>query len=69
MRVVFANHGLKAWLFLVGLMSLIAPAPARAQPYDLPATWGGDVLSRARRSARVAVARHRLLFGMSAEIA
>jgi hypothetical protein len=69
MRRVFGNHGLKAWLFLVGLTSLIAPAPARAQPYDLPATWGGDILSRARRPARVAVACRRPLFGMSAEIA
>jgi hypothetical protein len=69
MRMVFANLGLKAWLFLVGLTPLIARDPARAQPYDLPATWGGDILSRARRPARVAVARRRLLFGMSAEIA
>jgi hypothetical protein len=48
MRVVFANQGLKAWLFHIGLATLIAPAPAWAQPYDLPATWGGDTLTRPR---------------------
>jgi len=49
MREVFANHhGLRAWIFLLGLTLLIAPGPARAQPYDLPATWGGDILTRPR---------------------
>jgi porin len=48
MRGRARNHGLAAWLFLVGLAWLFAPNPAGAQPYDVPATWGGDILSRSR---------------------
>jgi porin len=48
MREVCTNNSLKAWLLLVGLALLVAPDPAGAQPYDLPDTWGGDILSRPR---------------------
>jgi porin len=48
MRVVRTNIGLMARLFLIGLVLLVAPDLARAQPYELPATWGGDIFSRPR---------------------
>jgi len=48
MRVIFASHRLNAWLFLVGLALLVAPDLARAQPVDVPDTWGGDISSRPR---------------------
>jgi len=48
MRVIFASHGRIAWLFLVGLALLVAPDLARAQPVDVPDTWGGDIWSRPR---------------------
>lgn len=35
-------------LALVGLASLVSSLPARAQPVDVPATWGGDFSSRPR---------------------
>jgi porin len=40
----------KALLVFVGLAFTVAPAPASAQPVDVPATWGGDVWSRPRLS-------------------
>jgi len=39
-----------AWIFLAALILLVAPAPARAQPYETPNTWGGDIMSRPRLS-------------------
>jgi porin len=36
------------WIFLGGLILLVAPCLARAQPYDVPATWGGDLSTRPR---------------------
>jgi porin len=49
MPVMWLLKHLKAWMTLVGLIVLFAPDhPARAQPYDLPDTWGGDILSRPR---------------------
>jgi porin len=48
MRVVNINIGLKAWIFLIGLILLVAPDLARAQPYPTPDTWGGDILTRPR---------------------
>ena len=48
MRRVFAYAGLRAWLLLIGLALLAAADPAKAQPYEVPATWGGDILSRSR---------------------
>jgi porin len=39
---------MKAWLVLAGLLVLLVPDGAGAQPYDLPATWGGDIFSRPR---------------------
>jgi porin len=48
MRASGANRTRIAWLFLVGLGLLVAPDPASAQPYDVPATWGGDIWSRPR---------------------
>src|ERR1700687_6026187 len=48
MRRLCTNNSLKAWLFLVGVAMLVPPNPARSQPYDVPATWGGDILSRPR---------------------
>jgi porin len=47
MRRVLASHRLTAWLF-VGLAVLSAPNAAGAQPYPVPPTWGGDILSRPR---------------------
>jgi porin len=35
-------------LVLVGLALTVAPAPARAQPYTVPTSWGGDLSSRPR---------------------
>jgi porin len=48
MRGVRANARLTAWLFLAGLAMLVAPNGARAQPYPVPPTWGGDIFSRPR---------------------
>jgi porin len=39
---------LGGWIFLVGLGLLVAPDLARAQPYETPDTWGGDILTRPR---------------------
>jgi porin len=47
-REISANHVVKTWLFILGLFVLLAPDGALAQPYDLPATWGGDIFSRPR---------------------
>jgi porin len=35
-------------LVLIGVGLTVAGAPARAQPYPVPATWGGDLSSRPR---------------------
>jgi porin len=42
--------GLKAWRFLIGLILILQVAPdlAKAQPYETPDTWGGDILARPR---------------------
>jgi porin len=34
--------------FLLALTALVAPVAATAQPYPVPPTWGGDILSRPR---------------------
>jgi porin len=47
MRAV-SNQRLTAGLLLVGLAVLFAPDAARAQPYPVPPTWGGDIFSRPR---------------------
>jgi porin len=36
------------WRLLVGLALVILSHPTRAQLVDVPATWGGDILSRPR---------------------
>jgi len=36
------------WCLLVGLAFVILSDQASAQPVDVPATWGGDLLSRPR---------------------
>lgn len=48
MRSIFAltSHAVRA--LLLGLAILVAPDAAKAQPYDVPATWGGDFLTRPR---------------------
>jgi porin len=38
----------KAPIFLAGLILLVAPHLAGAQPYETPVTWGGDLWSRPR---------------------
>lgn len=38
----------RAWIFLAGLIMLVAPDIARTQPYEVPETWGGDIWSRPR---------------------
>ncbi|HLY44407.1 MAG TPA: carbohydrate porin [Stellaceae bacterium] len=48
MRTGFVNLGLKAGIFLSGLILLFAPNLAGAQPYETPDTWGGDILTRPR---------------------
>ena len=48
MRRRLVNHHLTAWLFLVGAAMLVASNVASAQPYPVPPTWGGDILSRPR---------------------
>jgi porin len=48
MRVDLGNRRPKAWIFLAGLIVLISPDLARAQPYAVPETWGGDIWSRPR---------------------
>ena len=37
-----------ALLTLLGAVLLLGPIPARAQPVEIPATWGGDLWSRPR---------------------
>jgi hypothetical protein len=48
MRAVLRNHGLKEWIFLAGLILFAVPTLARAQPYETPDTWGGDLWSSPR---------------------
>src|SRR5205814_2306466 len=48
MRGILASLCLRAGLFLVGLAALAAPTSIGAQPYPVPPTWGGDLLSRPR---------------------
>jgi porin len=48
MRGNLGDRRRRAWLFLVGLVVLFAPNYARAQPYEVPETWGGDIWSRPR---------------------
>jgi porin len=48
MSGVLANHARKAQILFVGLILLIVPNLAWAQPYPTPDTWGGDILSRPR---------------------
>jgi porin len=42
-----ANYRRTAWLLLVGI-ALLCSHIAAAQPYPVPPTWGGDLLSRPR---------------------
>ena len=37
-----------AWAIVLGLVVLVMAGPTRAQPIDIPATWGGDFWSRPR---------------------
>ena len=37
-----------AWAIVLGLVVLVMAGPTRAQPVDIPATWGGDFWSRPR---------------------
>ena len=48
MRVNLGNRRPRAWIFLAGLIMLVAPDSARTQPYEVPETWGGDIWSRPR---------------------
>ena len=41
-------HRPVAWLLVTVLTSLFAPSMTTAQPYPVPPTWGGDILSRQR---------------------
>lgn len=38
----------RACLIIVSLFALSPIATVKAQPYDVPATWGGDIFSRPR---------------------
>ena len=61
----FVNTCLTVGLLLAGVGVLVAPHAARAQPYPVPPTWGGDILSRPRVTAKgEALLKHmRMLFG------
>ena len=48
MGVAATRNASKSWFFLVGLVLLIAPNLASAQPVEVPETWGGDFWSRPR---------------------
>jgi porin len=48
MRHAFRNIRLGVLLVLVGATLLVASAPADAQPYPVPPTWGGDFWTRPR---------------------
>ena len=48
MRAAFKEIRLKASIVLVGVILLVASSPARAQPYAVPPTWGGDFWTRPR---------------------
>ena len=48
MRHAGTSNAPKAWISLVGLVLLIAPNLAGAQPVEVPETWGGDIWSRPR---------------------
>jgi porin len=48
MRGILAVRRLTAGLFFASLVALVAPVAASAQPYPVPPTWGGDMLSRPR---------------------
>ena len=48
MRVMSASSAFKILLVLIGLAVLAMTDAAGAQPYDVPSTWGGDILSRPR---------------------
>ena len=45
-------HGMRSARYptmaLLGLALLVGPATARAQPVEVPPTWGGDLWSRPR---------------------
>jgi len=41
-------HATCAWALVLGLVVLVMAGPTRAQPVDIPPTWGGDVWSRPR---------------------
>ena len=48
LRLAATPKILQALVVLVGVVLTVAAAPARAQPYPVPATWGGDLESRPR---------------------
>src|SRR4030088_3815097 len=48
MRPVSRSHRFIASIVLGGVSLLLVSSPARAQPVDVPATWGGDIWSRPR---------------------
>jgi porin len=48
MPLAFKDIRLIAPFFLAGMILVIAPAPAGAQPYPVPPSWGGDFSTRPR---------------------
>jgi porin len=48
MRTILKKNGVRSLLLVVALILLATAGQVRAQPYDVPATWGGDILSRPR---------------------
>ena len=48
MPLAFKNIRSITSILLAGIILLIESAPARAQPYPVPPTWGGDFSTRPR---------------------
>jgi len=47
MRLHLGTHrAICAWAIILDLVLLVMASPSRAQPVDIPATWGGDFWSR-----------------------
>jgi porin len=45
---VYRPRATGAWALVLALVLLVMAGPTRAQPVDIPATWGGDFWSRPR---------------------
>jgi porin len=48
MRILWIRNARYALVALLSLALLVGPGPIRAQPVEIPPTWGGDLWSRPR---------------------